>query len=535
MTAVANLARRLGRSRRPCLAGLPSGSAPRHRRRPASSPGRLSARSPRQQGPAALRLRTPPPSPACLSRRAAWPPLSGGRGREGGAEAGAEAAAAPAAAAGMLLWRGSARRAAACLPSGGQRRSKTQQSRPRRPTGPLPRTPWTVRGPPPGAPLPWYLREVPSVREQVPELDVVTYEGKMHHVPWLAKPRFEKWERGWHDPLHDGRQPDDRPVPKERPCFLFQQPTCLLEGVKQASWLTKTKVIDGLPLQILSIMTDAANQLENQDERVQNAMTHARFWVSNEEKIMEKTYCPVLLEDLLQLCRIMVTKHPLLAKRMMAQDYSMTATWERESILLQVRGINGKLLNAMSPLEPAGSKEEILATENDVLETLYPIAPTIDLQEVNIYETQNDTGFQAGYPYPYPHTIYFADGDECHKMIPEELRAKMMLFAFGNALAKARVLYGDEPKVLEKPIVVQSVGTDGQTFQFMVFQLNTTDLDPSHGVKNLAWIDADQLLYEEVRHRPQIRRKVITIPVGVHGYQPATFKKFLAFYLNGVV
>lgn len=63
-----------------------------------------------------------------------------------------------------------------------------------------------------------------------------------------------------------------------------------------------------------------------------------------------------------------------------------------ESILLQVRGINGKLLNAVNPLEPVASKDEIFATENDVLETLYPIAPTIDLQEVNTYETRNDTG-----------------------------------------------------------------------------------------------------------------------------------------------
>ncbi|XP_054836664.1 39S ribosomal protein L37, mitochondrial [Eublepharis macularius] len=433
----------------------------------------------------------------------------------------------------MLCLRSPAGRAvnwASC----GQRRTKMYYG-PRRPRGPLPRTPWTVRGPPPGAKLPWYLQKVPPVREQVPELDTVTYEGKMYRVPWLAKPRRQQWERGWHDPRFDGPRPGALPSHKERPCYICQQLTRLLEGVKQALWLTKTKRIDGLPQQILSLMTDTANQLENQDERVQNAISHARFWVSSEEEIMEETYCPVLLEDLLHLCTTMAAKHPLLAKRMVARDFRVAATWERESILLQVRGINGKLLNAVNPLEPVASKDEILTTENDVLETLYPIAPTIDLQEVNIYETRNDTGFQLGYPYPHPHTIYFAHGDKYHRMQPEQLRAKMLMFAFGNALAKARVLYGDKPRVLEKPIVVQSVGTDGQRFQFMVFQLNTTDLDPSHGVKNLVWIDADQLLYEKARHRPQIRKKVVTIPAGIHGYQPDTFKKFLAFYLHGVV
>lgn len=64
---------------------------------------------------------------------------------------------------------------------------------------------------------------------------------------------------------------------------------------------------------------------------------------------------------------------------------------------------------------------------------------------------------------------------------------------------------------MEKPIVVQSIGTDGKCFQFLVFQLNTTDLDSSHGVKNLAWLDADQLLYEDARSHPEIKKKVVVV------------------------
>lgn len=63
-----------------------------------------------------------------------------------------------------------------------------------------------------------------------------------------------------------------------------------------------------------------------------------------------------------------------------------------ESILLQVRGLNGILMNSVSPIPPVASKEEILATEGHVLETFYPISPTIDLQEVNVYQELNDTG-----------------------------------------------------------------------------------------------------------------------------------------------
>lgn len=53
-------------------------------------------------------------------------------------------------------------------------------------------------------------------------------------------------------------------------------------------------------------------------------------------------------------------------------------------------------------------------------------------------------GFRQGYTYPYPHTLYFLETASLrpHRFQPDQLRAKMILFAFGNALAQARLLYG---------------------------------------------------------------------------------------------
>lgn len=68
-----------------------------------------------------------------------------------------------------------------------------------------------------------------------------------------------------------------------------------------------------------------------------------------------------------------------------------------------------------------------------------------------------------------------------------------------------------DAKVLEQPVVVQSVGTDGRVFQFLVFQLNTTDLASEEGIKNLVWIDSDQLLYQHFWCRPVIRKKVVVV------------------------
>lgn len=54
------------------------------------------------------------------------------------------------------------------------------------------------------------------------------------------------------------------------------------------------------------------------------------------------------------------------------------------------------------------------------------------------------TGYREGYPYPYPHTLYFLEtaNSRPYRFLPDQLRAKMILFAFGNALAQARLLYG---------------------------------------------------------------------------------------------
>ncbi|XP_006839862.1 PREDICTED: 39S ribosomal protein L37, mitochondrial [Chrysochloris asiatica] len=373
---------------------------------------------------------------------------------------------------------------------------------------------------------------------EIPGLEPITYAGKMHFVPGMARPVFPPWDRGWaHPKFHRTPPIHEQPLYKDQACYIFHQRSRLLEGVKQAVWLTKTKVIEGLPEKMLNLVDDPKNHIENQDERVLNVISLARLWHTTEDIPKRETYCPVIVDNLIQLCKSQILKHPALAQRICAQNYSFSTTWNRESTILQVRGSSGTQLSAKDPLPPVASREEVEATKNHVLETFYPISPTIDLQECHVYDVKDDRGFREGYPYPYPHTLYFLETARLrpHRLQPDQLRAKMILFAFGNALAQARHLFGNEPKVLEQPVTVQSVGTDGRLFQFLVFQLNTTDLTCSEGVKNLVWLDSDQLLYRHFWCRPVIKKKVVVEPVGPVGFQAETFRKFLALYLHGAV
>ncbi|KAJ8274310.1 hypothetical protein COCON_G00089350 [Conger conger] len=370
----------------------------------------------------------------------------------------------------------------------------------------------------------------------IPGLEPITYADRMHYVPGLAKPVFPPWERGWHDPYHyTGPKNQEMPLYKEKPCYVFHRRTSVLEGVRQALWLTKSKRINGLPSQIVSLAEDPANQVDNQDERVEQAIKHARFWDTTEDRPSKETFCPVLLNDLLHLCRTVQVKHPALGKRMLAEDYTLAAYWNRGEDLFQVRGKNGTLMSSVSPLPAIAGKEEVASTADYVLETFYPIAPTIDLQLTHVYQEKTHTGFKEGYPYPHAHTVFHLEAKRPFRLFPEQLRAKMIMFAFANALARAQACYGTQPQVLEQPVVVQSVATNGRVFQFIVLQLNTTELEMDTGVKNMVWLEQDLPLYDYAKVRPLIKKKVVEVPAGLAGYQPDTFKKFLALYLHGAV
>lgn len=66
---------------------------------------------------------------------------------------------------------------------------------------------------------------------EIPGLEPITYEGKMHFVPGLARPIFPPWDRGWNDPrFHRTAPMHEQPLYKDEPCYIFHQRCRLLEG-----------------------------------------------------------------------------------------------------------------------------------------------------------------------------------------------------------------------------------------------------------------------------------------------------------------
>ena len=54
----------------------------------------------------------------------------------------------------------------------------------------------------------------------------------------------------------------------------------------------------------------------------------------------------------------------------------------------------------MDPLPEVSGKQEVGDTADHVLETFYPVSPTIDLQKVNVYKEVNCSGEKTPSPPP---------------------------------------------------------------------------------------------------------------------------------------
>lgn len=71
----------------------------------------------------------------------------------------------------------------------------------------------------------------PRERVEIPGLEQITYGERMHYVPGLAKPVYPQWRRDYKDPRHYKSPPlHEMPLYKEKPCYVFNQATSVLEG-----------------------------------------------------------------------------------------------------------------------------------------------------------------------------------------------------------------------------------------------------------------------------------------------------------------
>ncbi|XP_038066044.1 39S ribosomal protein L37, mitochondrial-like isoform X2 [Patiria miniata] len=332
--------------------------------------------------------------------------------------------------------------------------------------------------------------------------------------------------------------------------YLFTHDVSLQEGVKQALWLTKSKLMGNgqMPNQIQDLTTSL--EIPDMDQKVEQSIRQCRQYDTVNKFISMKRYSFTTTMALIRLCSLLGPQYPEILSRAQAPNYYVSASWTRENNVIQVRGRPGMLMTSKNPLQPLAGLDEIQQTSDHTLETFYPLAPTIDLRTCYVYkDNYNFSGFYDGYPFPHAHTLFmYGEYDERQA---EKINARGIMFAFANALCRAKLQCGTEEMDLPTPFVTQCVVTNGVNFSYIHVQLNTLQLDSSDGLKNMVWLDADSALYQDMyppllkirrtkgnrkTDRRYIRPLVRRDPeLGCRELDVDVFRKFLACYLNGAV
>ncbi|XP_041373377.1 39S ribosomal protein L37, mitochondrial-like [Gigantopelta aegis] len=355
----------------------------------------------------------------------------------------------------------------------------------------------------------------------------------------------------WNPPVEDPRfyKPipvEERPDYHEEQAYIAMPHTRLIEGVKQACILTKSECRTGFPPSVHELIGQV--EIPNQDLLLQRYIMQAHVWDPTQEKLPKRIdtskvgwkfnreygiprgrSATMLMKNMLRLCQTLAGRYPSIANdfRLIYKPYLGTHYYYKDK-LINIQGLSEWLLSSRNPLLPFADVDEVDGTAAKPLDTIYPIFPTIDLLKEHCYSVQNQTGFVKECSHSHPHTIFVSHHNYWTN---DQRQAKCLLFAFGYAVANARKRFGDRIQTLPEPISVQCVNMDETSINFLFFQLNTLNFGSDDGVKNIAWVDSGNVLFEKHLPKPWLGPEHETLRLD--NYDPKPFHKVLAVFVNG--
>ncbi|XP_012276239.1 39S ribosomal protein L37, mitochondrial [Orussus abietinus] len=325
------------------------------------------------------------------------------------------------------------------------------------------------------------------------------------------------------------------------PCFTYKEQNALLEGVAQAQILTKTIIIENdLPQKIKDLKEDTKEKIDNIVQRIIRNSTmfdaHQELLpkLKNPDKpmfVFPRVYGLTTLrkvgnlaQKLIHLCENLDGADTL-CKRSMIYDGKVSVPLEKDSKLLQFNLTMNIMINSAYPLSPILAPDEGL---NADLPSIEPCEPTISLSQDHIYVLEDIYPIDSESPWMNVHTIFIYDNPETIKNLTElpvtesQVLAQSMLKSFAAAAACAKQRFGAYVKELPEPITIQCIQSDGKSFYFSVFQLNTLNLNGVTGTKNFWWCSPKLDLFEKAMYEAGIPT--------LTGYNPEVFKTMLAFF-----
>lgn len=215
-----------------------------------------------------------------------------------------------------------------------------------------------------------------------------------------------------------------------------------------------------------------------------------------------------------------------------ASDTPVSASWKIRDQVLSVHGKPGIYLNSKKPMPLFYGQDLIDQTKSLPVDTLGPISPFTDLNKYLIKETACTGLFPEKSFYPNFHTLLVVDNGDyipppSQGMPRIQLIQKGLLFTFCRLLAQAVSKHGEGimGQVLPQPECAQCIVTDGNTFSFIWFQLNTLDMaDLETGVKNLAYVHRPRDMFVTVKEKIRYSYRLV-------GFKDEVLKMYLSALL----
>ncbi|CAG9768034.1 unnamed protein product [Ceutorhynchus assimilis] len=339
----------------------------------------------------------------------------------------------------------------------------------------------------------------------------------------------------------------DKPVPldethpnwHERSLLTFKDNNVLLEGLKQAKILTNTvQIEEGLPekYQLQDIPKEfnrrvkkiilSANIFDAEQKKLPIVKDPARpaFTFPRDYGVTQNRVFKLLVSKLLNLIETS-SDLDMVRQRYFADNVYFSYPFERNGDLIQFELVGDTVLLSEKPLSPITEK----STNEFELPDIFPIKPTLTLNQENIYVVENNYPINKNAPKYYPHTLFINFDKESVKNLFEEevteeqIHGRSLLKTFTAAASHARARFGNDVKKLPTPITLQSVQTDGKNFYFGVLQLNNLDVEGSE-LKNIWYQIPSMPLFHKCAY--ELGKPILG------GYNKNVVKHLISFYNN---
>uniref|UniRef100_A0A1A9ZK52 Large ribosomal subunit protein mL37 n=1 Tax=Glossina pallidipes TaxID=7398 RepID=A0A1A9ZK52_GLOPL len=397
--------------------------------------------------------------------------------------------------------------------------------------------------------LGWMFKKMWQVQgKRVPtdtgaESELSNHGIKVKDIMEVATPKRE-FQRVEIESLVPPKHAENETHPNWHPqlCHFYGNGNVLLEGISQAQVLTKTVEIKALPKNIIDAIEKS--QLPSHiDRSVYNAVMSSHVFDAEQVKL-PKVKIPerpafrpprvygishqrknrLLTNRLLAECEKLAGRS-LTSRRRLLDLVNFKVTLPKDDLLLQFDVTAEKFITAARPIEP------IKGRYDDDLPDLYPMKCTISMPKKHVYTTETFYPLSNRINCTHPHTVVTHFDKEFVGNLYEtgvtttQFHSRTLLKAFAVAATRAKQLYGGSAlEKLPKPIVVQSIQTDGRVFHFGVFQLNTLSLEEKNVEKNYWFHESNMDLFTECGYkmgRPYLE-----------GFNKDVFHVINAFYHN---